>query len=120
MFRVLTRNRIFKLLSLCLSKLIKFEIELENISKEDLRGENTVFALPIDSAGDLMALAVANQKLQFPSPLDKLTSSGLERFICLKDPKYIVSEQKIKRQDTENLEEIIYKIPKAFASRGVN
>ncbi len=107
MFRVLTRNRIFKLLSLCLSKLIKFEIELENISKEDLRGENTVFALPIDSAGDLMALAVANQKLQFPSPLDKLTSSGLERFICLKDPKYIVSEQKIKRQDTENLEEIL-------------
>ncbi len=107
MFRVLTRNRIFKILSLCLSKLIKFEIELENISKEDLRDENTVFALPIDSAGDLMALAAANQKLQFPSPLDKLTPSDLERFICLKDPKYIISEQKIKRQDTENLEAIL-------------
>ena len=54
-----------------------------------------------------MALAAANQKLQFPSPLDKLTPSDLERFICLKDPKYIISEQKIKRQDTENLEAIL-------------
>jgi len=107
MFRVLTRNHIFKLLSLCLSKLIKFEIELENISKEDLKGENTIFALPVDSAGDLMALAVANKKLKLPSPLDKLTSSSLERFICLKDPKYIVSEQRIKRQDPENLEDIL-------------
>ena len=107
MFRVLTRNRIFKVLGLCLSKIIKFEIELENISKEDLKDENIIFALPVDSASDLMALALANKKLQIPSPIDKLKSSDLERFICLKSPKYIVSEQKIKRQYPENLEAIL-------------
>ena len=36
MLRVLTKNRIFVILSLCLSKIIKFEIELENITDEDL------------------------------------------------------------------------------------
>ena len=107
MFRVLTKNRIFTILSLCLSKIIKFEIELENISIEDLKNENTVFALSVDSASDLMALAIANSDLQIPSPLDKLSNSSLEKFICLKDPKYIISEQKIKRQDPENLEAIL-------------
>ena len=70
MFRVLTKNRIFMILSLCLSKIIKFEIELENISKEDLKDRNTIFALPEDSASDLMALAIANKVQQIPSPLD--------------------------------------------------
>ena len=107
MFKILTRNRIFTVLSLCLSKIIKFEIELENISDEDLKDENIIFALPVDSASDLMALAIANMDQQIHSPLDKLTNSKLERFICLKDPKYIVSEQKIKRQSTENLEAIL-------------
>ena len=107
MFRVLTKNRIFVILSLCLSKIIKFEIELENISDEDLKDENIVFALPVDSASDLMALDLANKYQQIASPLDKLTNSNLERFICLKDPKYIVSEQRIKRQEPENLEAIL-------------
>ena len=107
MFRVLTKNRIFVILSLCLSKIIKFEIELENITDEDLKDDNIVFALPVDSASDLMALGLANKSKQIPSPLDKLTTSNLERFISLKDPKYIVSEQKIKRQESENLESIL-------------
>ena len=107
MFRVLTKNRIFVILSLCLSKIIKFEIELENISDEDLKDEHIIFALPTDSASDLMALGLANKNKQIPSPVDKLTNSNLERFICLKDPKYIVSEQKIKRQQPENLEAIL-------------
>ena len=107
MFRVLTKNRIFIILSLCLSKIIKFEIELENISKDDLKDESTVFALPVDSASDLMALAIANSYQQIHSPLDKLSNSNLERFICLKDPKYNIYEQKIKRQDSENLEAIL-------------
>ena len=107
MFRVLSKNRIFVILSLCLSKIIKFEIELENISDEDLKDENIVFALPVDSASDLMALDLANKYQRINSPLDKLTNSNLERFICLKDPKYIVSEQRIKRQETENLEAIL-------------
>jgi len=107
MFRVLTKNRIFVILSLCLSKIIKFEIELENISEEDLKDENIVFALPVDSASDLMALDLANKYQQIASPLDKLTNSDLERFICLKDPKYIVSEQRIRRQAPENLEAIL-------------
>ena len=98
MFRVLTKNRIFIILSLCLSKIIKFEIELENISKDDLKDESTVFALPVDSASDLMALAIANSYQQIHSPLDKLSNSNLERFICLKDPKYNIYEQKIKNQ----------------------
>ena len=99
MFRVLTKNRIFVILSLCLSKIIKFEIELENITDDDLKDENTVFALPVDSASDLMALSLANKYQRIPSPLDKLTNTNLERFICLKDPKYIISEQRIKRQE---------------------
>ncbi len=107
MFRVLSKNRIFVILSLCLSKIIKFEIELENISDEDLKDENIVFALPIDSASDLMALGLANKYQRIPSPLGKLTNSDLKRFICLKDPKYIVSEQRIKRQAPENLEAIL-------------
>ena len=107
MFRVLTKNRIFVILSLCLSKIIKFEIELENITDEDLKDDNIVFALPVDSASDLMALGLANKSKRIPSPLDKLTNSNLERFISLKDPKYIVSEQKIKRQESENLEAIL-------------
>ena len=107
MFRVLTKNRIFVILSLCLSKIIKFEIELENISDEDLKDEHIIFALPTDSASDLMALGLANKNKHIPSPVDKLTNSNLERFICLKDPKYIVSEQKIKRQQPENLEAIL-------------
>ena len=107
MFRVLTKNRIFVILSLCLSKIIKFEIELENISDEDLKDEHIIFALPTDSASDLMALGLANKNKHIPSPLDKLTNSNLERFICLKDPKYIVSEQRIKRQQPENLEAIL-------------
>ena len=107
MFRVLTKNRIFTILSLCLGKIIKFEIELENISDEDLKDENIVFALPVDSASDLMALSLANKDQRIPSPLDKLTNTNLGRFICLKDPKYIVSEQKIKRQEPENLEAIL-------------
>jgi len=107
MFRVLTKNRIFVILSLCLSKIIKFEIELDNISDEDLKDEHIIFALPTDSASDLMALGLANKNKHIPSPVDKLTNSNLERFICLKDPKYIVSEQKIKRQQPENLEAIL-------------
>ena len=107
MFRVLTKNRIFVILSLCLSKIIKFEIELENISDEDLKDEHIIFALPTDSASDLMALGLANKNKHIPSPVDKLTNSNLERFICLKDPKYIVSEQRIKRQQPENLEAIL-------------
>ena len=107
MFRVLTKNRIFVILSLCLSKIIKFEIELENISDEDLKDEHIIFALPTDSASDLMALGLANKNKHIPSPVDKLTNSNLERFISLKDPKYIVSEQKIKRQEPENLEALL-------------
>ena len=107
MFRVLTKNRIFVILSLCLSKIIKFEVELENITDEDLKDDNIVFALPVDSASDLMALSLANKYQRIPSPLHKLTNTKLERFICLKDPKYIISEQKIKRQDPENLKDIL-------------
>ena len=107
MFRLLIKNHIFTFLSFCLSKLIKYEIEFDNVSIEELQQENVVFALPLDSASDLMALAIANHENQAPSPLDKLTSSNIERFICLKDPTYIISEQKIKRQNPENLKEIL-------------
>ena len=107
MFRLLIKNHIFSFLSFCLGKLIKYEIEFDNVSKEDLLQENVVFALPLDSASDLMALAIANRENKIPSPIDKLTSSNIERFICLKDPVYIISEQKIKRQDPENLKRIL-------------
>ena len=107
MFRLLIQHYIFTFLSFCLSKVIKFEIEFENISKEDLKGEDVVFALSTDSASDLMALTIANNEQNLPRPLGKLKSSNLERFICLKDPKYIISEQKIKRQDPENLKDIL-------------
>ena len=45
MFRLLIQHYIFTFLSFCLSKVIKFEIEFENISEEDLKGEDVVFAL---------------------------------------------------------------------------
>ena len=50
MFRLLIKNHIFTFLSFCLSKLIKYEIEFDNVSIEELQQENVVFALPLDSA----------------------------------------------------------------------
>ena len=107
MFRLLINNRIFSFLSYFLKIIIKYEIELDDVSQEELKDKNIVFALPVDSASDLMALAIANKEQQLASPLDKFESNNLEKFICLKDPKYIISEQKIKRQDPVNLEAIL-------------
>ena len=97
MFRLLINNRIFSFLSYFLKIIIKYEIELDDVSQVELKDKNIVFALPVDSVSDLMALAIANKEQQLASPLDKFESNNLEKFICLKDPKYIISEQKIKR-----------------------
>ena len=69
MFRLLIQHYIFTFLSFCLSKVIKFEIEFENIAKEDLKGEDVVFALSTDSVSDLMALTIANNEQNLPRPL---------------------------------------------------
>ena len=59
MFRLLIQHYIFTFLSFCLSKVIKFEIEFENIAKEDLKSTlnfKDVQALIIKQADEMFSL----------------------------------------------------------------
>ena len=101
-----TNSFIFKLLSFFIKPLISSELRTEDLNK--LEGNrNIVYALASESVIDLAALNEICKQNNLPSPLENLSGIGSKRFICLKSPKYLISEQKFKRQKTHNLEEIL-------------
>ena len=101
-----TNSFIFKLLSFFIKPLISSKLRTEDLNK--LEGNrNIVYALASESVIDLAALNEICKQNNLPSPLENLSGIGSKRFICLKSPKYLISEQKFKRQKTHNLEEIL-------------
>ena len=86
--------------------LISSEIREEDLSKIKLNNNN-VYALPSKSIIDLVALNEICRLNDLPLPIDKLQDGKTKRFICLQSPRYLVSEQRFKRQKTHNLEEIL-------------
>ena len=86
--------------------LISSEIREEDLSKIKLNNNN-VYALPSKSVIDLVALNEICRLNDLPLPIDKLQDGKTKRFICLQSPRYLVSEQRFKRQKTHNLEEIL-------------
>ena len=101
-----TNSFIFKLLSFFIKPLISSKLRTEDLNK--LEGNrNIVYALSSESVIDLAALNEICKQNNLPSPLENLSGIGSKRFICLKSPKYLISEQKFKRQKTHNLEEIL-------------
>ena len=86
--------------------LISSDIREEDLSKIKLNNNN-VYALPSKSIIDLVALNEICRLNDLPLPIDKLQDGKTKRFICLQSPRYLVSEQRFKRQKTHNLEEIL-------------
>ena len=86
--------------------LISSDIREEDLSKIKLNNNN-VYALPSKSVIDLVALKEICRLNDLPLPIDKLQDGKTKRFICLQSPRYLVSEQRFKRQKTHNLEEIL-------------
>ena len=86
--------------------LISSDIREEDLSKIKLNNNN-VYALPSKSVIDLVALNEICRLNDLPLPIDKLQDGKTKRFICLQSPRYLVSEQRFKRQKTHNLEEIL-------------
>ena len=107
MFKFLTNKHFFSALKFAFKKLIAYEIEFEKGVKEGIKKESVLYALPLDSICDLLALDVVCDQNKLLSPTGPLLHSKQSRFICLKSPQYVVSEQKIKRQRTDNLEQIL-------------
>ena len=86
--------------------LISSDIREEDLSKIKLNNNN-VYALTSKSVIDLVALNEICRLNDLPLPIDKLQDGKTKRFICLQSPRYLVSEQRFKRQKTHNLEEIL-------------
>ena len=101
-----TNSFIFKLLSFLIKPLISSKLRTEDLNKIE-RNRNIVYALASESVIDLAALNEICKQNNLPSPLENLSGIGSKRFICFKGPKYLISEQKFKRQKTHNLEEIL-------------
>ena len=101
-----TNSFIFKLLSFFIKPLISSKLRTEDLNKLE-SNRNIVYALASESVIDLAALNEICKQNNLPSPLENLSGIGSKRFICLKSPKYLISEQKFKRQKTHNLEEIL-------------
>ena len=101
-----TNSFIFKLLSFFIKPLISSKLRTEDLNKLE-SNRNIVYALASESVIDLAALNEICKQNSLPSPLENLSGIGSKRFICLKSPKYLISEQKFKRQKTHNLEEIL-------------
>ena len=97
-----TNSFIFKLLSFFIKPLISSKLRTEDLNKLESNG-NIVYALASESLIDLAALNEICKQNNLPSPLENLSGIRFKRFICLKSPKYLISEQKFKRQKTHNL-----------------
>ena len=96
-----TNSFIFKLLSFLIKPLISCNLRTEDLNKLE-SNKNIVYALSSESVIDLVAFNEICKQNDLLSPLEDLRNLGSKRFICLKSPKYLVSEQKFKRQKTHN------------------
>ena len=106
MIKFLSNSFIFKLLSFVIKPLISADIRYEDKEKFD-NDYNVVYALSSESLIDLIALNIICNKQQIIAPYSELDDSIFKRFILLRNPKYIISEQRFQRQQTINLEEIL-------------
>ena len=101
-----TDSFIFKLLSFFVRHLSS-----SSLKKEELRTihseKNIVYCLPTESLIDLAALNEICKQNNLPLPIENIQDTKLKRFICLQSPKYLIAEQKFKRQKTHNLEELL-------------
>jgi glycerol-3-phosphate O-acyltransferase len=101
-----TNSFIFKLLSFLIRPLISSEIRKEDLAKIN-PDKKLIYALASESAIDLAALNEICRQNNLPLPIDTIKFTNSKQFICLKNPKYLISEQKFKRQKTHNLEEVL-------------
>ena len=101
-----TNSFIFKLLSFFVRHLSS-----SSFKKEELKiihsEKNIVYALPTESLIDLAALNEICKQNNVPLPVENIQDTKVKRFICLQSPKYLIPEQKFKRQKTHNLEELL-------------
>ena len=101
-----TNSFIFKLLNFLVRYLISSEIRKEDLAKIN-QSNNVVYALASESIIDLVALDEICRQNKIPSPNERLPNEISKRFVCLKSPKYLISEERFKRQKPHNLEEIL-------------
>ena len=101
-----TNSLIFKLLNFLVKYLISSEIREEDLAKIN-QTNNVVYALASESIIDLVALNEICSQNKIPTPNERLPNETSKRFVCLKSPKYLVSEERFKRQKPHNLEEIL-------------
>ena len=101
-----TKSFIFRLLNFLVRYLISSEIRKEDLAKIN-QSNNVVYALASESIIDLVALDEICRQNKIPSPNERLPNEISKRFVCLKSPKYLISEERFKRQKPHNLEEIL-------------
>ena len=101
-----TNSFIFKLLNFLVRYLISSEIRKEDLAKIN-QSNNVVYALASESIIDLVALDEICRQNKISSPNERLPNEISKRFVCLKSPKYLISEERFKRQKPHNLEEIL-------------
>ena len=97
-----TDSFIFKLLSFFVRHLISSTLKKEEIGIINSE-KNIVYALATESLIDLAAFNEICKQNNLPLPEENIQETKLKRFICLQSPKYLISEQKFKRQKTHNL-----------------
>lgn len=101
-----TDSFIFKLLSFFVRHLISSTLKKEEIGIINSE-KNIVYAFATESLIDLAAFNEVCKQNNLPLPVENIQETKLKRFICLQSPKYLISEQKFKRQKTHNLEELL-------------
>ena len=106
MIKFFSNSFIFKLMSFIIKPLISADVRQEGFEDLDSNAD-IVYALSSDSIIDLVALNEICKRKNLIAPYSRLNNTKLNRLIFLKNPKYIVSEQKFQRQKTYNLEEIL-------------
>ena len=101
-----TDSFIFKLLSFFVRHLISSSLKKEELGIINSE-KNIVYAFANESLIDLAAFNEICRQNNLPLPLENIKDTKLKRFICIQSPKYLISEQKFKRQKTHNLEELL-------------
>ena len=101
-----TDSFIFKLLSFFVRHLISSSLKKEELGIINSE-KNIVYAFANESLIDLAAFNEICKQNNLPLPIENIKDTKLKRFICIQSPKYLISEQKFKRQKTHNLEELL-------------
>ena len=97
-----TNSLVFKVLNAFIRTLIASEIKNEDLPSIDNQSK-VVYALSSESIIDLVSLNIICSNNNLPTPIDTYSKN----FICLRSPKYVVAEQRFKRQKAQNLEAIL-------------